>query len=196
MILLIDNYDSFTYNLYQLLTSTGTETKVVRNDKITLDEIATLNPQGIVLSPGPGRPEQAGICLSLIKQFASTIPLLGVCLGHQAIGQAFGGTIEQAPEIIHGKASYIFHNNQDLLHGLPEPFKAARYHSLCISRHELPSELIVSAEDKNWLIMALKHQSYPCFGIQFHPESIISEHGKQLLGNFLNLCQRHSLTTA
>lgn len=190
MILLIDNYDSFTYNLYQLLADT--EVKVARNDKISIDEIKALNPQGIILSPGPGRPEQAGICLDVIKHFAEQTPILGVCLGHQAIGQAFGGTVEQAPEIVHGKASYIFHNNQDLLHGLPQPFKATRYHSLCVARHDLPAELIVTAEDKEGLIMGLKHQSYPCFGVQFHPESIISEHGKQLLMHFVKFCEQHN----
>jgi anthranilate synthase/aminodeoxychorismate synthase-like glutamine amidotransferase len=191
MILIIDNYDSFTYNLYQQIAGLGEEVKVARNNKITLDEIATLNPDGIVLSPGPGRPENAGICTELIKRFAKDIPILGICLGHQAIAEAFGGSVISANEIVHGKTSFVFHNNQSVFQGLPQPFKATRYHSLCVSREDLPKDISVLAEAKDGLIMGIKHNLMPCIGVQFHPESITSETGTQLMQNFLNVCAAH-----
>ncbi len=185
MILLIDNYDSFTYNLYQLIATLDADVKVVRNDQITLEEIAALKPKAIVISPGPGRPEDAGICLDLIRAFAPTIPILGVCLGHQAIGLAFGGTVISAPVILHGKKSPVFHRRQGLFYKLALPFHGGRYHSLLIERQTLPDCLRVEAETPDGLIMAVKHQQYPCYGIQFHPESILTDHGSALIANFL-----------
>ena len=187
MILLIDNYDSFTYNLYQLIAKQYKDVKVVRNDQITLDEIEKLAPEAIVISPGPGRPEDAGICVELIRRFAPTIPILGVCLGHQAIGVAFGGQVIRAPEILHGKKSLVFHSRKNLFEKVNLPFQAGRYHSLIIDKKSLPQELGVDAETSDGLIMAVKHRSYPCFGIQFHPESILTEQGSILLANFIKM---------
>lgn len=188
MILLIDNYDSFTYNLYQIIAKLRPDVKVVRNDKITLEEIEALKPEGIILSPGPGRPEEAGICMELIKKFAPTIPILGVCLGHQAMGAVFGGKVIGAGEIVHGKPSSIFHNRKGFYKSMPLPFEAGRYHSLIVEKESLPSELMIEAETDDGLIMAMRHIKYPCFGVQFHPESILTPQGEKLITEFLSLC--------
>jgi anthranilate synthase component 2 len=185
MILLIDNYDSFTHNLYQLVAGIERDVKVVRNDKITLEEIAALRPQAILLSPGPGRPEGAGVCLDAIRAFAPKIPILGVCLGHQAIGVAFGGQVVSAPEILHGKKSLVFHRRQGIFKGVPLPCDAGRYHSLIVDKASLPAALNVEAEDANEIVMAIKHKEYPCFGLQFHPESILTPQGELVIRNFL-----------
>ena len=187
MILLIDNYDSFTYNLVQYLGELGAEVEVYRNDQITLDEIERLAPERIVISPGPKTPREAGICLDLITRFAGRTPILGVCLGHQAIGEAFGGRVVRAPELMHGKISSISHDQRTLFAGLPNPFPATRYHSLIVERESLPSCLEVSATSPSGLIMGLRHRSLKVEGVQFHPESIMTTAGKQLLGNFLQL---------
>lgn len=186
MILLIDNYDSFTYNLYQYLGELGETPKVVRNDQITIAEIENLNPDAIIISPGPGRPEDAGICVNLIKTFAPSIPILGICLGHQAIGYAFNGNIIRAKDIMHGKISEISHNKTALFTSLPDEISVMRYHSLVIEKDSVPNELevlAISAEDNE--IMAVKHKEYPLYGLQFHPESIGTKEGKQLLENFI-----------
>ncbi len=185
MILLIDNYDSFTHNLYQLIAAVDPDVKVVRNDCITLEEIAALNPKAIVLSPGPGHPQDAGICLDVIRAFAPKIPILGVCLGHQAIGLAFGGHIVSASQILHGKKSLVLHRRKGMFKGVPLPFYAGRYHSLAIEKDHLPDCLQVEAEDADGTIMAIKHKEYPCYGVQFHPESILTAHGELLIRNFL-----------
>lgn len=186
MLLIIDNYDSFTYNLYQAFATDYSNIKVVRNDQITLEEIEQLKPHGIVLSPGPGRPEQAGICLTLIHRFTESIPILGVCLGHQAIGLAFGAQISSSPEILHGKDSLIFHNQGDLFRGIPQTFKAGRYHSLVIKN--LPETLLIDAKTQDGTIMAVRHKHYPVYGVQFHPESILTPHGTKIIQNFLRVC--------
>lgn len=194
MILLIDNYDSFTYNLYQALSSFSMEVTVVRNDAISIEEIERLNVEGIVLSPGPGGPEEAGICIEVIQALGNRVPILGICLGHQAIGKAFGAKIERAQEVLHGKESLIFHHRKDLFLRLPLPFAAGRYHSLVVSPDEFPSCLNIDAEDAKGTIMALSHQTFPIFGLQFHPESILTPEGKTLLKNFVQLClelQKH-----
>ena len=185
MILLIDNYDSFTYNIYQYLCELGAEVQVERNDQITLDAVEKLNPDRIVVSPGPCTPKEAGICTETILRFGPRMPVLGVCLGHQCIGEAFGGTVGGAGEIVHGKTSPINHNGAGVLQGLPEPFEAIRYHSLVVNRESLPDDLEVTAWTDNGLIMALKHKEYPIEGVQFHPESIMTSAGKDLLKNFL-----------
>jgi anthranilate synthase/aminodeoxychorismate synthase-like glutamine amidotransferase len=187
MILLIDNYDSFTYNLVQYLGELGAEVEVYRNDQITLDEIERLSPERIVISPGPKTPREAGICLDLIQRFAGRMPILGVCLGHQAIGEAFGGRVVRAPELMHGKISSISHDQRTLFAGLPNPFPATRYHSLIVERESLPGCLEVSATSPSGLIMGLRHRSLKVEGVQFHPESIMTTAGKQLLENFLRL---------
>lgn len=184
MILLIDNYDSFTYNLYQLLSEFD-EVKVYRNDKITLDEIEKMNPSHIVLSPGPKAPKDAGICLQVIEKFSPKIPLLGVCLGHQAIGEAFGGNVVQSEAIVHGKSSLIFHNRSALFLGISLPFEAGRYHSLVVEKKSFPKDLEILAENREGHVMALKHKTYPCYGVQFHPESILTPSGKKIIQNFL-----------
>jgi anthranilate synthase component 2 len=185
MILLIDNYDSFTYNLYQYLCELGAKVQVERNDQITVDEIEKLKPERIVVSPGPCTPKEAGISVEAILRFGPRMPVLGVCLGHQCIGEAFGGTVGGAGEIVHGKTSPINHNGVGVLQGLPEPFEAIRYHSLVVNRESLPDDLEVTAWTDNGLIMALKHKGYPIEGVQFHPESIMTGAGKDLLKNFL-----------
>ena len=185
-ILLIDNYDSFTFNLVQLLGELGATCEVRRHDAIDVPAAMALRPQAIVLSPGPGTPDQAGICLELIAAAAGTIPLLGVCLGHQAIGQAFGGRVVRAPSPMHGKVSPVRHGGSDVFRGLPSPFGATRYHSLVVEAASLPDCLEVTA-DTDGIIMGLRHRALPVFGVQFHPESIASEHGHRLLGNFLDL---------
>ncbi|MFQ5676130.1 MAG: anthranilate synthase component II [bacterium] len=187
MILVIDNYDSFTFNLVQYLGELGATLQIHRNDKIQLSEITNLAPNGIVISPGPGRPEHAGITVELIKQFAGQIPLLGVCLGHQAIGLAFGGKIVQTPKLMHGKTSAIRHDGQAVLHGLPNPFVATRYHSLAVEKTSLPADLKITAESEDGVIMGLQHKTHAIFGVQFHPESILTVDGKILLRNFLDI---------
>ena len=185
MLIIIDNYDSFTYNLVHYLGELGADCRVFRNDAISVEEVLALQPQGIVLSPGPGYPQSAGICLELVEKAADTVPMLGVCLGHQAIGQAFGGRIVRAPKLMHGKLSAIRHEGDGLFDGLPQEFKATRYHSLIVERDSLPDTLEVNAETDRDVIMGLRHRERPIFGVQFHPESIASEHGHALLGNFL-----------
>lgn len=187
MFLLIDNYDSFTYNLYHFLGELGAEVAVRRNDAIAVEEALALHPQGIVISPGPCDPDRAGICLDLVKRAAGKVPLLGVCLGHQAIGQAFGGTIERGPVPMHGKVSQVKHDRSGVFTDLPSPFAATRYHSLTVAREGFPEVLSVTAETDDGLIMGLQHRSLPIYGVQFHPESIASEHGHALLANFLKM---------
>lgn len=186
MILIIDNYDSFTYNLYQLVASLHFNIKVVRNDVITVDDVEKMRPSAIILSPGPGTPEKAGICIELIQKMYKTTPILGVCLGHQAIVSAFGGKITQADEIIHGKSSYIFHNRQQIYKNVPIPFAAGRYHSLIATKNTLPDCLQINAENENGQIMGVKHKNFPVFGVQFHPESILTPCGCDLIYNFLD----------
>ena len=186
MILMIDNYDSFTYNLVQYLGVLGSEVEVHRNDKITLDEIESMKPERIVISPGPGTPQTAGITISMIERFhPKEMPILGVCLGHQAIGAAFGGRVLHAARIMHGKTSEISHDGKGVFRDLPDPITATRYHSLAVERKSLPSCLEVSAEAEDGEIMGLRHREYPVEGIQFHPESILSEDGKLVVKNFL-----------
>ena len=186
MILLIDNYDSFSYNLYQLIGSVNPDIQVVRNDEISLGEIEKLEPEAIVLSPGPGRPEEAGICIPVIKEFAGKIPILGVCLGHQAIGEVFGGKIVHARELVHGKQSMIeIDKNSRLFEGLPQTILAARYHSLIIDKYSKPECLEVIATTNDGEIMAVKHCDYDIYGVQFHPESIMTPDGLSILKNFL-----------
>jgi para-aminobenzoate synthetase component 2 len=187
MLLLLDNYDSFTYNLAQYLGELGCDLEVHRNDKITLDEIAILAPERIVISPGPCTPAEAGISIELIRRFAGKIPILGVCLGHQAIGEAFGGRVVRAKSILHGKTSEISHDNKTIFRGLPQPFTATRYHSLIVERKSLPRTLEISAESADGTIMGLRHRKLRVEGVQFHPESILTTVGKDLLRNFLNL---------
>lgn len=184
MILLIDNYDSFTYNLYQLMAKSGRSIVVKRNDAVTLEDIGRIAPEAIVLSPGPGNPDQAGICLDVIREFSGVIPILGVCLGHQAIGQAFGATIVNAGEIVHGKQAKIFHNRSRLYSQLPQPFLAGRYHSLMISQEGFPTCLRIEAENSQGLIMGIRHREHATFGVQFHPESILTPLGFRLMENF------------
>ena len=186
-LLVIDNYDSFTYNLVHFLGELGAELTVFRNDKITLDEIEKMAPDGIVLSPGPCTPNEAGICLSLIDRFKDTTPILGVCLGHQAIGQAMGGDVVRAPELMHGKTSRINHTGKGLFRGLNSGFEATRYHSLTVKPETLPPVLEITATTDDGVIMGLQHKSLPLHGVQFHPESIASENGHALLQNFLNI---------
>jgi anthranilate synthase/aminodeoxychorismate synthase-like glutamine amidotransferase len=187
MVLVIDNYDSFTYNLVQYLGELGARVEVHRNDQITLEEIERLRPEHIVISPGPKTPSEAGICLDLIKAFAGKVPILGVCLGHQAIGQAFGGRVIRAPQIMHGKTSSISHDGKTVFAGLPNPFLATRYHSLIVERETLPEILAISATSPDGLIMGLRHRELPIEGVQFHPESILTPSGKELLRNFLSV---------
>jgi anthranilate synthase/aminodeoxychorismate synthase-like glutamine amidotransferase len=186
MILLIDNYDSFTYNLYHYLGELGADVRVFRNNKITLDEIAALRPEKIVISPGPCTPKEAGISCDAIKRFGARMPILGVCLGHQSIGAAFGGEIIRAPAIMHGKLSEVTHDGQTIFNGLKNPFAAMRYHSLVIDPQRLPADLTVSARTADGVIMAVRHKQFPIEGVQFHPESILAEEGKKLLKNFLD----------
>ena len=187
MFLLIDNYDSFTYNLYHFIGELGASLTVRRNDALSVDEAMAMAPQGIILSPGPCDPDRAGICLDLVARAAGHVPLLGVCLGHQSIGQAFGGRVVRAGKPMHGKLSRIRHSGQGVFDGLPEVFSATRYHSLVIERESLPAALEITAETENGTIMGLAHRELPVHGVQFHPESIASEHGHALLRNFLAL---------
>ena len=186
MILLLDNYDSFTYNLAQFLGQLGQRLEVYRNDKITLDEIAAKKPERIVISPGPGTPEGSGICLDVIRRFSGQIPILGVCLGHQAIGQAFGGKVVRAPEIMHGKTSRIHHDTKTIFRDLPQDFVATRYHSLIVEENSFPADLEISASTDG-IIMGLRHRKMLVEGVQFHPESVLTDVGMQLLKNFLSL---------
>lgn len=187
MILLIDNYDSFTYNLYQYMLELGADVLVVRNDEVTIDEIVDLSPEKIVVSPGPCTPDQAGISNDIIRYFGEKLPVLGVCLGHQCIGQTYGGVVESAGEIMHGKTSMVHHDGKGVFKGLPNPFEAIRYHSLAVNRDSLPSILEVTAWTDNGIIMGLRHKTLPVEGIQFHPESIMTEVGHDLLRNFLEI---------
>lgn len=187
MLLLIDNYDSFTYNLVHYLGELGAETRVVRNDAMTADEVWSLNPEAIVLSPGPATPDEAGICLDIVRTAAATTPILGVCLGHQTIGQAFGGRVIRAPQIMHGKLSPIRHGGRSVFAGLPQDMAATRYHSLIVERESLPDCLEATAETEDGVIMGLAHRDRPVHGVQFHPESIRTVHGKALLANFLRI---------
>ncbi|GAA5415950.1 aminodeoxychorismate/anthranilate synthase component 2 [Paraliobacillus ryukyuensis] len=191
MILLIDNYDSFTYNLYQYISELGKEVKVVRNDQITIDEIVTLHPEAIILSPGPGTPKEAGICIEVVKQLETTFPILGICLGHQAIGEAYGATIGRAKQIKHGKTSKLQHKQDEIFQYLEQPLEVMRYHSLVIKPDTLPNELQVTATsmDDN-AIMAVKHNYLPIYGMQFHPESVGTTTGKQLLNNFFQAIKK------
>jgi anthranilate synthase/aminodeoxychorismate synthase-like glutamine amidotransferase len=186
MLLVIDNYDSFTYNLVQYLGELGADMKIFRNDEITVDEIDHLVPQQILISPGPGTPDSAGITLEAIARFAGKLPILGVCLGHQAIGQHFGGKVSRAPEPVHGKPVEVSHDGRSIFAGLPEKFNAGRYHSLIVERDSMPECLEISAESSDGLVMALRHKQLPIEGVQFHPESILTEHGKIMLKNFLD----------
>lgn len=186
MTLLIDNYDSFSYNLYQLVGGLDSSIRVIRNDAMTVEEIRALHPDRIILSPGPGRPEEAGICIPVVQELGPELPILGVCLGHQAICAAFGGTIIYAKELMHGKESLITHvSDCPLFSGCPDPMPAARYHSLAADADSLPSCLRVTAKTENGEIMAVQHEQYPVYGVQFHPESILTPHGKQILRNFI-----------
>ena len=186
MILLIDNYDSFTYNLYQYMGIFNDDIKVVRNDKITIEEIKALTPERIVLSPGPKSPKEAGICIDAVIEFYDKIPILGICLGHQSIGEAFGATVSYAKKIFHGKQSEITHTGDSVFTGIDSPIKVARYHSLAVKKEGLPDCLRILAETDDGEIMAMRHKEYPVVGLQFHPESIYTEHGKRMLENFIN----------
>ena len=187
MILLIDNYDSFTYNLYQYMLELGADVLVVRNDEVTIDEIVDLSPEKIVVSPGPRTPDQAGISNDIIRYFGEKLPVLGVCLGHQGIGQTYGGVVDSAGEIMHGKTSMVHHDGKGVFKGLPNPFEAIRYHSLAVNRDNLPSVLEVTAWTDKGIIMGLRHKTLPVEGTQFHPESIMTEIGHDLLRNFLEI---------
>ncbi len=187
MILLIDNYDSFTYNLYQFMGIFTDDITVVRNDKITVEEIREMRPERIVLSPGPKSPKEAGICLEVIREFYDKLPVLGICLGHQCIGEALGGKVSYAKKIFHGKQSVIRHSGTGIFEGVPSPLKVARYHSLAVQKEGLPDCLEILAETDDGEIMAIKHRDYPVYGMQFHPESIYTEHGKKILETFLSL---------
>ena len=190
MILLIDNYDSFTYNLYQYLCELGADVVVARNDKISLEEIEAMAPQGIVVSPGPCTPKEAGISGEVVSRFGERLPVLGVCLGHQTIGYTYGGVVERAPEIMHGKTSMVYHDGKGLYEGLPNPFEAIRYHSLIVNPESLPEFLEVTSRTEDGIVMGLRHKSLPVEGVQFHPESIMTRVGHDLLRNYLNRVDR------
>ena len=185
MILVLDNYDSFTYNLVQYLGELGAQVQVVRNDEATVDEVAGLRPERIVISPGPCTPNEAGISLALIRRLAGKVPILGVCLGHQAIGQAFGGKVVRAHQVMHGKVSRIHHDGRGVFAGVPQDFTATRYHSLAVERASLPAALVASAQSEDGEIMGLRHRELPVEGVQFHPEALLTEHGHAMLENFL-----------
>ena len=188
MIVLIDNYDSFSYNLYQLIGSVEPDVKVVRNDAYTVEEIEVMKPEAIILSPGPGKPSDAGICIEAIRYFAGKVPVFGVCLGHQAICEAFGGTVSYAKELMHGKQKEIHQIGENqLFQGLPETFQAARYHSLAALKEKMPEELKVTAESEDGEVMAVEHTKYPIYGVQFHPESVMTPDGKIMIENFMDV---------
>lgn len=189
MILLIDNYDSFTYNLEQMLREIHDDVKVVRNDELTVDEIKTLQPAGIVLSPGPGHPKEAGICMQVIEELSGQLPILGICLGMQAMAEVFGAQVVHAREIVHGKAQAVFHENTPIFKDMPNPFQAARYHSLCVEQNSLSADLRLTAKTKDGQVMAIGHATHPTFGLQFHPESILTENGYTMLRAFAEICQ-------
>ncbi|MFZ1397282.1 MAG: aminodeoxychorismate/anthranilate synthase component II [Candidatus Promineifilaceae bacterium] len=184
MLVVIDNYDSFTYNLVQYLGELGQEIQVFRNDQVTLEEIRALNPDHIVISPGPGDPNDGGISLDVLREFGPTTPIFGVCLGHQCIGQAYGGQVVRAPRLMHGKVSKVYHNGSGLFSGVPSPFNATRYHSLIVEE-PIPDDLEVTAFTSQGEVMGVRHKEFPTVGVQFHPESILTEHGKRILQNFL-----------
>lgn len=188
--LMVDNYDSFTYNLVQYFWELGVEMEVFRNDRITLDEIESGGYEAIVLSPGPGTPADSGICPQIVRELGRRLPILGVCLGHQTIGEVFGGTVARAPRLMHGKTSPVFHDGSSLFAGIPSPFEATRYHSLIVLESTLPEEIRVTARTEEGEVMALAHQHLPIFGVQFHPESILTLHGKTLLANFVDQVKR------
>ena len=188
MIVLIDNYDSFSYNVYQLIGSVEPDIKVVRNDEVTIEELEAMKPEALILSPGPGRPQDAGICIEAIKYFKDKLPILGICLGHQSICEAFGGTVSYAKELMHGKQKKIHKVGKSrMFEGLPDTFLAARYHSLAAIRDTLPEELTVTAESEDGEVMALEHKKYPIFGLQFHPESVMTPDGKTMIENFMKV---------
>ena len=193
MILLVDNYDSFSYNLYQLAGSINPDMKVIRNDEMTIDEICALAPASIILSPGPGRPEQAGRCMEIVEKLGGEIPILGVCLGHQGIGQAFGMQVIHAGRIVHGKVSTVDHDGKGLFAGLSSPFKAVRYHSLALDESTLPPELEITCRSEDGEVMGIRHREYLIEGIQYHPESILTSTGKRQLANFLDLVNRRRM---
>ena len=189
MILIIDNYDSFTYNLYQYIGVFQDDIRVIRNDKITVEEIEEMDPERIILSPGPKSPKDAGICLDVVKEFYDKKPMLGICLGHQCIGEAFGGNVSYAKALFHGKQSRITHEGTGLFQGIPSPIAVARYHSLAVQEEGLPECLLVTARTTDGEIMAMQHRKYPVYGLQFHPESIYTEHGKRIIENFLTVSE-------
>jgi anthranilate synthase/aminodeoxychorismate synthase-like glutamine amidotransferase len=195
MILMIDNYDSFTFNIVQYLGQMGEDVRVYRNDKITLEEIKRLKPQAIFLSPGPRSPREAGITVDVVREFCETVPIMGICLGHQSIGYAFGGEVVRAGRIMHGKTSSVNHDGRTLFAGLPNPFTAGRYHSLLVRKETLPECLEVSATTADGEIMGLRHKQYPVEGIQFHPESVLTPHGKRIIRNFLKYTGRKELSS-
>ncbi|MBI5670272.1 MAG: aminodeoxychorismate/anthranilate synthase component II [Chloroflexi bacterium] len=187
MILVIDNYDSFTYNLVQLMGELGADLRVVRNDQVTLADVRAMQPAHIVISPGPGTPDDAGVSLDVIRELGATTPILGVCLGHQAIGQAYGGVVSRAPRLMHGKTSLIYHKGDGMFSGVPTPFEATRYHSLIVEEQSLPDCLAITAFTDQGEIMGLRHRQYPVYGVQFHPESILTQFGTRILQNFLDV---------
>ena len=190
MIVIIDNYDSFTYNLYQLVAK-HTHVRVIRNDAMSVKEIEDLKPEGIIISPGPGMPKDAGICIELYQKLEGRIPVLGVCLGHQALAEAFGGKVVHAGEVIHGKPATVFHARKDLFQKMPLPFRAARYHSLIVEKTSLPKTFLIEAETETGAIMGMKHIEYPYYGLQFHPESILTPEGEKLILAFLEICKEN-----
>jgi len=187
-VLVVDNYDSFVFNLVQYLAQLGADVVVRRNDELTVDDVDALGVDGVLLSPGPGRPEDAGVCVELIRARGETVPILGVCLGHQAIAVAYGGSVVRAPELLHGKVSEVAHDGVGVLHGLPDPFIATRYHSLAVDADSLPAELAVTARTVSGVVMGLRHRDLPIEGVQFHPESVLTEGGHLLLANWLRVC--------
>ncbi|MEV4507737.1 aminodeoxychorismate/anthranilate synthase component II [Dactylosporangium sp. NPDC049525] len=187
-VLVIDNYDSFVFNLVQYLGQLGVDCDVRRNDEISVDEVGAARPAGILLSPGPGTPERAGICMSVIERYAGQVPIFGVCLGHQAFGAAFGATVTRAPELLHGKTSLVSHDGQGVLNGLPDPFIATRYHSLAVVESTLPPEIEVTGRTESGVIMAMRHRELPIEGVQFHPESVLTQGGHLMLANWLAVC--------